>query len=297
MVLPKAPQARCVHQTRFDLIHVQSRRMIPAGMWLAEQLGVPFIVTVHDFLQPREQLRFDQLLGKRIICVSDTVKSDLLNRTDLPEELFTVIRSGVEVPPEQHLHSVLEPGHVPVVGTAGPLESLKGLPFFLGAAQKILASSHDVEFLVAGTGPEERNLRRLARELGIADHVTFISKLYDFSPSLSAIDIFCQPSLRQGLGTIMLEAMALGKPVIATGVDELYRLVHDGVNGLVVPPSDSSQLALKIVELLNDPIRARSLGQAGRKMVLEEFGVASMIDQTVRLYHEVLADAPVAAEA
>ena len=140
----------------------------------------------------------------------------------------------------------------------GPLEAVKGHVFFLGAAQRVAAAHPETEFLVAGAGPEEENLRRLARELGINHNVTFASNLYDFSASLAAMDIFCLPSLRQGLGTIMLEAMALGRPVIASGVGGIYSVVRNNETGLVVPPSDSAALAERILEL-----SARSGPRAG----------------------------------
>jgi len=177
-----------------------------------------------------------------------------------------------------------------VVGSAGPLEAVKGFPFLLGAAQRVLAVESNVEFLLAGAGPEEGNLRRLARELEISTSVTFISNLFDFSTSLAAMDIFCLPSLQQGLGTIMLEAMALGRPVIATSVGGVYSVVRDNETGLAVPPSDSGRLAERILELLRDPVRARALGESGRRLVIEQFGVEQMVDQTAALYREILAE-------
>ncbi len=176
-----------------------------------------------------------------------------------------MIHAGVEIPSDADLTPVLSPGRVPVVGTAGPLEALKGLPFFLGAAQRVLAENPQVQFLIAGAGPEEQNLRRLARELKIVEAVTFVPKLYDFSTALEAIDIFCLPSLRQGLGTIMLEAMGRGIPVIASGVGGVFSVVSDNETGLVVPPSNSARLAERILELLSDPLRARTLGSNGRR--------------------------------
>ena len=277
-----------------DLIHVQSRNVLMHGAWLARQLRRPFVLTVHDYLGPRERLRFDRQWGRRIIAVSDSVRSELLQRTRLPEDLVVLIHSGVDAPETLHVMPVLDPSHVPVVGTAGPLEGVKGLPFFLGAAQKVLAVRQDVQFLIAGAGPEEKNLRRLARELGITDHVTFVPNVLDFTHSLHAMDVYCLPSLRQGLGTIMLEAMALARPVIATAVGGVYSVLRDGETGLIVPPRDSGRLAERILELVSDPVRARALGEAGRRLVRAEFNVEKMVSQTAQLYGEALGAVPVA---
>jgi glycosyltransferase involved in cell wall biosynthesis len=271
-----------------DLIHVQSRRMQSHGAWLARELELPYILTVHDYLSPRERLRIDRTYGRRVVAVSQSVKSELLLQAHLSSELVTVIHAGVEIPSDEDLRPVLSPEKLPVVGTAGPLEAVKGLPFFLGAAQRVLAENPRVQFLIAGAGPEEQNLRRLVRELDIVEAVTFVPNLYDFSTALEAMDIFCLPSLRQGLGTIMLDAMGRGIPVIATGVGGVFSVVSDNETGLVVPPSNSARLAERILELLNDPLKARALGTKGRELVREEFGIERMVEETADLYREVV---------
>jgi glycosyltransferase involved in cell wall biosynthesis len=269
------------------LIHIQSRSAVKAGLWLARRLNVPYIQSVHDFLQTRQRFVCDRRLCRKIIAVSEAVRSDLLGKAGLPSELVTVVPPGVECG-ESVAGPVLQPGRVPVIGTAGPLESIKGMPFFLGAAALVLQSQRDVEFLIAGAGPEEINLRRLARELGINDHVTFVPNLLDFDEALLAMDVFCLPSLQQGIGTIMLEAMALGRPVIATRVGGVYRIIRDNETGLLVPPSDSRRLGERILELLDLPARSRAIGAAGQREVEDRYSVQQMIRQTVELYREIL---------
>jgi glycosyltransferase involved in cell wall biosynthesis len=281
---------RSLHGEPPDLIHVQSRNAAPQGAWLARHLSRPYVLTVHDYMQPRQSLKIDRAWCRRIIAVSDSVKADLLARTGLPAELVTVIHSGVDCELDGAECQVLPPGRVPVIGTAGPLEAVKGFPFFLGAAARVLAAGRDVEFVIAGAGPEEENLRRLARELQIGEHVTFIPNLSDFSDALQAMDIFCLPSLQQGIGTVMLEAMALGRPVIGTRVGGVYRVIRDGETGLLVPPSDSVRLADSMLELLDDRDRARAIGAAARAEVQQEFSVEEMVRKTAALYREVLAE-------
>lgn len=271
-----------------DLIHVQSRGALAPGMWLARRLQRPFLLTMHDYLQPNERFFVDRRWCRQIIAVSESVREDLIERTRLPENLVTVIHSGVDRAADSDVLKIFEPNRVPVVGTAGPLEAVKGFPFFLAAAARVLATGREVEFLIAGAGPEESNLRRLARELGINDKVTFVPNLLDFDDALAAMDVFVLPSLQQGIGTIMLDAMAMGRPVIATRVGGVYCAVHDNETGLLVPPSNSQALADRIVELLDDRPKARAIGQAARDMVEHEFGVEGMIDQTAALYHQVL---------
>lgn len=269
-----------------QLLHIQSRRVLKLGTWLANHLAIPYLITVHDYAPRGEKFPVNWNLCKGIIAVSESVKRDLCTNRKIPADRVTVIRSGVDLIPEAEIRTPLESGRIPVIGTACPLETTKGLPFFLGAAAKVLATGRDVEFLVAGAGPEESNLRRLTRELGIGSRVTFVPYLLDFAPSLQAMDIFVLPSLQQGLGTIMLEAMALGRPVIATRVGGAYSVVHDHTTGLLVPPSNSGELADRMIELLGDPSKARTIGQAARQMVATEYPLDGMVARTAELYRQ-----------
>ena len=179
-----------------------------------------------------------------------------------------------------------------VVGTAGPLEPRKGQSFFLQAAKLVHAQRPEVEFLIAGSGPEERNLRRLTQELGLTGQVTFVPYLRKYHDAISAMDIFCLPSLQQGLGTLMLEAMVRSKPVIATNVGGVSRVIHDGETGLIIPSENAPQLAAKILQLLGDPSQAQLLAENGKRLVLDQFSVEQMLSRTASLYREVLGERP-----
>ena len=271
-----------------DLIHVQSRQMLGLGTWLARRLHRPLVLTIHDFPPPGRKQSFNRQFGRKIIAVSESVRDAVMTAYGLTADDVVVIHSGVESNDNPSGSPVLDPEHIPVVGTAGPLEAVKGIPFFLAAAAKVNAVRDDVQFLIAGAGPEEHNLRRLARRLKIDRQVTFAPNLRDFGQSIAAVDIFCLPSLQQGLGTIMLDAMAMGKPVIASGVGGIHSIIRDGQNGLLVPPSQSEPIAERILGLLNDPVQARAIGEAGRAFVRSEFRVETMVDWTAALYHAIL---------
>lgn len=270
-----------------DVIHVQQRSMLPVGRYLAYALERPYVVSIHDYLGPRETLRLDWIWCRRILAVSDSVKAELKAQAGISDERITVIHSGVETELSEAAREVLAPQRAPVIGTAGPLEAAKGLRYFLDAVPAVLQSHADAEFLIAGAGPEEANLRRQVRELGVVEHVTFVPDVMELTQSLSAMDIFVLPSLKQGLGTIMLEAMLRARPVIATSAGGVYSVVTDGRTGLLVPPRDSAALSRRIVELLNDPLRARQIGRAARDMVRRDFPVERMVELTAHLYRAI----------
>jgi len=271
-----------------EIVHAQTPSAIRTATWIARQLERPLVVTIHDYLPERDTLRIDRRVCRRVITVCDAVRDHLIERHRLPRDLVTVIPGGVACRRDKPLEPILQPTKTPVIGTAGPLEAMKGFPYFLGAAARVIAAGRDVEFLLAGAGPEERNLRRLSRELGISPHVTFLPNLYDFLPAIEAMDIFCLPSLQQGLGSVMLEAMAFGRPVIATKVGSVFEVIRPGETGLLAPPSDSAQLAERMVELLDDPARARRIGQAAREEVSAQYNVARMVQLTVEAYQGIL---------
>ncbi|MDA1161499.1 MAG: glycosyltransferase family 4 protein [Planctomycetota bacterium] len=274
---------------RPSLIHVQSRHALSFGLALSQRLNLPCIVTLHDHQGSPPRVITNKLRLQRIIAVSDSVRDALVNGQSIKENLVTVIHSGVQVPDLFENAEVLGSQRIPVIGTAGRLENSKGFPFFIQAARKVLDAGNDVEFLIAGSGPEERRLRALARQLKLTDHITFITNLPDFRSAIRAMDIFCLPSLMQGLGTVMLEAMALGRPVIATGVGGVTAILKDGETGLVVPASDSDRLAERMMELLADPVRARAIGSAARQRVIEAFDVTRMVELTVDEYQTAIA--------
>lgn len=280
-------RADLAESDRPQLIHVQSPRMLALGNDLARRFERPYVLTMHH-LGDGERIAIDRRWCRRVIAASETLARELAGRGGLPASLISVVPPGVEVDAEARACLPLDAGHVPVIGTAGPLESGKGLSWFLGAARLVLADFPEVEFMIAGAGREEANLRRLARELQIAPQVTFAPYLTDFRVSLEAMDIFCLPAVRRGLSAIMLEAMALGRPVVATSLGDIDDVLEHGVNGLLAPPENLQALADCLLQLLRNPVQARGLGKSGRESVRHNFSVDQMVDQTVEIYRAVL---------
>ena len=271
------------------LVHIQSRHALPFGYALAKRLNLPFILTIHDHDTTQHRtISLNQSMLKRLIAVSASVKDSLIADRSIDENLITVIHSGVTIPDLVDNSEVLGGQRIPVVGTAGRLEESKGFPYLIKAARQVLDAGIDVEFLIAGSGPDERKLRALARQYKLTKHLTFITNLPDFPSAIRAMDIFCLPSLMQGLGTVMLEAMALGRPVIATGVGGITSIVRDDLTGLVVPPADSDALAQRMLELIHDPIRARASGSAARQKVIESFDATQMVELTANEYQAAI---------
>ncbi len=279
---------RDLKDQRPDIIHVQDPHFLSQGIRLARKLSRPLIVNISDQVeasalvirQPIPEL-------KVIISVSESVQQQIPETPFMATIEKRVVLPGVEVPDAANIDLPLDDDGSPVIGMAGPLEIVKGAAFFLRACHRVVEAGHDIRIVIAGSGPEERSLRKLAASLQLSKRLTFVDGGVAMAGYLEAIDIYCLPSLQQGLGVVMLEAMALGRPVIASGVGGVMSVIEDNVHGLIVPPSDSRSLGDRIIELLQDREKARRIAAVGQQMVRDRFNENRMLDEILQIYREV----------
>ena len=146
----------------------------------------------------------------------------------------------------------------------------------------------DLQLKLVGDGPERSKLEGLTRELGITSCVEFLGERTDVPNLLAQAGFFVSSSLTEGISLTLLEAMAVGLPVVATAVGGNSEIVADGVTGQLVPPADPTALARAIVSMCRSEDRWAALGQAGRDRVSEHFEVRRMVSDYERLYRELL---------
>jgi len=176
-----------------------------------------------------------------------------------------------------------------VVGTLGRLyEPKKGLAVFLDAAERITADVPRARFVLAGDGPSRPALEKRAGAPGLAGKVRFAGARRDVHRLLAAYDLFVQPSLWEGFGLTVLEAMAMERAVVASAVGGHREIVRDGIDGVLVPPGDPRALAAAVVDLLADPGRRAASGRTARARVLAEFPIERLVDETTALYDALL---------
>lgn len=183
------------------------------------------------------------------------------------------------------------------VGYVGRLEEVKGCETFVRAAAGLAAAevrdcdgACEVRFVVGGAGSLEGDLREIAVAHGLTTRLEFLGAVVSPAATFAALDIVVVPSLSEGFGLVAAEAMALGKPVIASRVGGLPEVVEDRITGVLVPPDDSAALALAIDELIDDPEGRAAMGVAGRERVETEFTAQRMSSAYVGLYEQLLAD-------
>jgi glycosyltransferase involved in cell wall biosynthesis len=271
-------------------MHVLSSRMAEPALAIAERWRIPYLLALEDF--PRRDFRFrlSRAWCRGLIVPNRELAVVLTREFAVPARSIHEVSWGVAVPEAATRPVDLGLGRVPVVGAAGPLVASSGFTTFLNAARKVVDMGLDAEFLIAGQGEDEGDLRRRAERLRMAERLTFADDLPSGLSFWEILDVYCQTSMAPTVGRPLMTAMACGVPSIATDVVGLRSLIEPGETGLVVPHGDSSALAGSIVALLLDRDRARVLGAAARLAVLRDFDPNREIALLDSLYRKVSAN-------
>lgn len=291
-------------QERPDVIHTHGVKANFFARLAARRLRtIPMITTVHsllryDYVNQWSYLgatwmeRVTRKRNNHFIAVSEAIRRVLLTEY-IPEEQISVVRHGIDYARFADADGVLReelalPADAYLIGAVTRLVRNKGMDDLLRAMKKIVQTEPRAHLAIVGTGPEEEALQRLARELGLSKHVHFVGFRRDIPQCLHSLDCFVSASLSEGLGLNVLEAMAAGRPIVATGVGGILDIVEDGSNGILVEPSRPDDLAEAVLKLADDPMMAERLKAAASVTVQERFSLDSMSSGTVAVYERVL---------
>lgn len=272
---------------RPDLIHALQANLSEAALAIAEHWRVPYVLTIDEFLRPGGRLRLSRRWCQRLVATSREVAEELREELGIPPELIDEIHAGIDPPKGDPVRPTAK--QVPVIGTAGPLVASSGFGSFLNAAKRVFEAGVDAEFVIAGQGEDEVDLRRKADRLKIADRVTFASIPVLGPRFWTVLDVYCQPSLTPTVGRPLATAQGFGVPSVASDIEGLRSLVEHGITGVLVPPGDSGALANVLLSLLADPTGADSLGRAGRALIVRDHVPEVEARCLARLYAEALA--------
>lgn len=287
---------RIVRQERIDVIHAHTRVSQVAAFFASRITGVPYVTTCHGYFKVRLRKVFDTW-GDKVIAISEAVAAHLEDDLGVKSQRVAVIYSGVDADrfskdyssgEIQSLKDSLGLGPGPVIGTIGRLSPVKGHAFLIQSMAEIVSRLSEAQCLIVGDGPEYNLLKNLAGSLGIEDSVRFVSSNPDTHKFLSVMDVFVFPSVKEGLGIALLEALASGRPCVASDVGGISNIIKNGHNGILVPARDPGSIAGAAIGLINDRARARLLGQRARETVKETFTLDGMADKVLHLYEEVI---------
>jgi glycosyltransferase involved in cell wall biosynthesis len=294
---------RRIRAGRYDIVHTHISKAGILGRLAARCAGVP--VVIHTYHGQVEELggrtcrsRFFRYCERRaarwtdlIVANSHDTARQCLARGIGTLSQYQVIHNGIDLAPFLDYGAAgplpgIEGG--PLLGTVGSLTPEKGLAVLMQAAASWVGRYPRLRICMVGDGVLRVPLGELARRLELGDRVVFPGIQRDVRPWLAAFDLLLMPSLHEGMGIALLEAMAMGKPVVASRTGGIPEVVVDGQTGLLVPPGDPEALAAAVDRLLRDEAARRRLGQAGQERVKQCFALEGMVRQLEAAYERLL---------
>jgi glycosyltransferase involved in cell wall biosynthesis len=293
-----------IHSQQVDIVHT----FFPAAdLWgglVAKLSGCPVLVSSRRDMgilcsaKHRLAYRVMKSLFDQVQTVSSAVRDHVIRTEGLDPGRVVSIPNGIEIEriaaanggPALRSSLDLE-GAWPVVLTVGHIRRVKGMDVLIRAAARVCREHPAAMFLIAGSVHEpdyERELKELVKQLGLARNVRFLGKSDKVWSLLKLCDIFCLLSRSEGMSNALLEAMACSLPCVATAVGGTPEVIEDGRSGCLVPSGDDAAAADRILSLLSDPDRARTMGETARRVVEERFSAQQMIDRIVGMYDGLL---------
>jgi glycosyltransferase involved in cell wall biosynthesis len=292
---------RLIKAQEFDIVHGHSAK---AGFLarLAAKLADPKIVTVYSphaisisvnrnywYLE-----RFAGLLTNVILGVSRSERDELETYQFVPRSKLRYATNGIDTAAYvgsfgggDFRRRIGVAAETILIGSAGRITAQKDPATFLQAAAKLLGRGVIAHFVWAGDGELKASSERLARKLGIERHVTFLGYCPDLRPFLDALDIFALTSRYESFGYVTCEAMAMGKPVVATDVSGSNELVMHDVTGYLVDVADVEGIAIAFQDLAADGKLRRRMGEAGRARARKHYDLPRMIRDIEQVYREL----------
>ena len=293
--------ARAIADFRPDLLHAHDYKTNLLGLILGRCLRIPVMTTLHGYVTRGGRLELYYLADRLALPLMDHVVSvsedlDRHARTvNVPRARRSLIANAIDTEEYVRRHDVaaakrrlgLSPGRL-TVGAVGRLAPEKGFDLLIRATHLLVRAGHDMDLIIAGDGDARLTLQTLVKELGLADRVRLLGHQDHMHAVYEAMDVFALSSLREGLPNVVLEAMALEVPVIATRTAGVPSLIRDGETGLLVEPGSVPELAAGVARLLDDPGARVRLAAAGRRMVVQNYSFSARMRKVRAVYDGLL---------
>jgi len=294
---------RILREESVEILHTHGGVAGFFGRWAAHKNKTPVIVhTLHGihYLHYRNPLfrrtyilleRAFSRFTNKLILVSEADGAQARRHRLAPESKMAIIKNGMDL---RGLPGSGDSGRMrsrlgltsaaPLVGTVSRLHRQKGVVYLVRAAAQVREACPGVKVVCAGEGPLRAEMEQEIRKLGLEDTVILAGETTEALPFISALDVFVLPSLWEGLPFVLIEAAALGKPIVATTAEGNCEIITDGETGLLVPPRDPAALAGAVTRLLQDRNLAGRLAESARTTIPPRFSLSGMIRQTEDLY-------------
>lgn len=296
--------SKLVRSNKIQIVHAHMARDYPPAAYAVRlNKNSRLIVTRHVLFSLNRLHRITLSRAERIIAVSQAVAFQLRADGIVPDEKISIVQNGIDsdrfrkargqFSRQEFLRSWGLPVDSLLVGTVGELTPLKGQEEFLQAAARVLKSHPNAYFFIAGIGSARENryrehLEHLIEKLDLIERVIQVGRLDDIAQLYCALDVFVSASHTESFGLAIAEAMASSTAVVATETEGAREIIRNGETGLLVPVADVDRLAEAVLMLLKENEKRICMGAAAQQVVSAQFSLERMIDETERIYSDVL---------
>jgi glycosyltransferase involved in cell wall biosynthesis len=287
--------AAILKREHFALVHINDYWWTPIA-WLACRFGgIPCLVHIRQQIEPRRVRQYWLTKPQRVLAISEEIRKVAVNGGVNPQHI-QVVYSGIDL---TRLHQVreglvrtrygLQPGQ-PVICAVANLFPRKGYEYLLEALVPVRNILPQVHCLIVGEGDNryQAKLLNLLRTLDLKAVVTFTGFQSNVLEYLADCDVVVLPSIMEGFGIVLLEAMGMGKPVVASRVGGIPEVIEDGATGILVPPANPQKLAEALILLLKDSTLRQTMGKAGKVRVERDFSLKMALREIEDSYHALL---------
>nr|WP_239559084.1 glycosyltransferase family 4 protein [Sporohalobacter salinus] len=299
-------------QDKYDIVHTHIAKAGVLGRIAAKMAGVPNIVhgvhgiTFPDTINPIMKTLYKNIekfcgsFTDKFITVGEDMKQKYINaRIGEPEDYLT-IHSGMELDDfysaanntsDKIKQLKTELGITEdeiVVGKVSKLQRRKGYRFYLRVAQNIIKEYPNVKFLIVGSGPLTSELKDKVKKMGLEDNVVFTGYRTDIADVFSIFDIKVLTSLWEGLPRVLVQAAAVGKPLISFNVDGAWEIIDEGKNGYIVPMKDTEAMTEKLKVLIENKRLREKMGKYSQQKVGDAWSIENMVEKTDQIYQDLI---------
>lgn len=249
------------------------------------------IANAHNTFFDKKLLTRFAYRNTKVIAVGKMVKKNLVDYFRIPEKQVSVIHNAVkpfdgDYIEDKYIRKLHDDGNF-VVGNIGRLSEQKGMEYFIESVPKILKKYPQTRFVIAGNGEDEQKLFSLVKKLGIEEYIKFLGYRKDVQNLMSQLDLIVLSSLWEGLPLTPIEAYSVGRTIVATRVDGTPEIVRDGVDGYLIDPKSSEQIAEAVCKVIENDEKREQMEMNAKERYVQEFSFVQLAEKYSRFYEEL----------
>ncbi len=286
-------------ENKIHILHTNEYRSDIIGFMATRGTGIKTMATAHGWLNVDFKIKFYEWLDSlflrffnMVVSVSNAMKNELI-KAGVPTGKLKVIENAIDYTDIQGGEGLNIRGKIGagpdtvIVGSVGRLSLERGYSYFLSAAREISIKFPQTKFLLVGDGVLRESLTIQTQKLGIKEKISFLGFRKDMKDIYSAIDIFVSSSLRESFGLALIEAMAAGKPVVATALGIAPEIIKNGENGFLVTPGNPAEISEALSILLSNDDKRREMGASAKRTIESRFSQQKMVKEYEAIYRSL----------